>query len=74
MLYDDEGDEIDQSLLTNNLGDEGVSVSVKLYQTKHVPITFDTSRITAAEGYEFTGITDEPEAVQIPRSPAVRRL
>ena len=65
MLYDDEGDEIDQSLLANNLGDEGVSVSVKLYQTKNVPITFDTSRITAAEGYEFTGITYEPEEIQI---------
>lgn len=38
---------------------------MKLYQTKNVPITFDTSRITAAEGYEFTGITYEPEEIQI---------
>ena len=34
VLFDEEGDEIDQSLLANNLGDEGVSVSVKLYQTR----------------------------------------
>ncbi|QDW73643.1 hypothetical protein FND36_06095 [Lachnospiraceae bacterium KGMB03038] len=65
VLYDEEGDEIDQSLLTNNLGDEGVSVSVELYQTKSVPIVFDTSRISAADGYEFVGITYEPEEIQI---------
>ena len=65
VLFDEEGDEIDQSLLANNLGDEGVSVSVKLYQTKSVPISFDTSEITAADGYEFTGITYEPEEIQI---------
>lgn len=65
VLFDEEGDEIDQSLLANNLGDKGVSVSVKLYQTKSVPISFDTSEITAADGYEFTGITYEPEKIQI---------
>ena len=42
-----------------------MSVSVKLYQPKNVPSTFDTSSITAAEGYEFTGITYEPEEIQI---------
>ena len=65
VLYDEEGDEIDQSLLSNNLGDEGVSVSVKLYQTRSVPVIFDTSKIQAAEGYEFTGITYEPEEILI---------
>lgn len=65
VLYDDEGSEIDQSLLTNNLGSEGVSVSVELYRTKNVPIIFDTSLIQAADGYEFTGITYEPEEIRI---------
>ncbi len=65
VLYDEEGDEIDQSLLTNNLGSEGVSVSVELYRTKSVPIVFDTSLIQAADGYEFAGITYEPEEIRI---------
>ena len=40
-------------------------MSVELYQTKNVPIVFDTSRISAADGYEFVGITYEPEEIQI---------
>ena len=65
VLYDDENNIIDQSLLTNNLGEDGVSVSVQLLQTKNVPITFDTSQIQAAEGYAFAGITCEPETVLV---------
>ncbi len=64
-LYDDDNNEIDQALLTNNLGEEGVSVSVSLYNTKNVPVQFDTSMISAAEGYSFEGITYEPENIQI---------
>ncbi len=64
-LYDSDNNEIDQALLTNNLGDEGVSVSVSLYNTKNVPVEFDTSNITTAAGYSYEGITYEPETVQI---------
>jgi len=65
VLYDEESNVIDQSLLTNNLGTDGVAVSVQLLNTKNVPLVFDTSQIEAAEGYFFSGITYEPEEVQV---------
>lgn len=65
VLYDKEGDTIDQALLTNNLGAEGVSVSVSIFQTKNIPVEFDTSQIEAADGYEFTGITYEPQEISV---------
>lgn len=65
VLYDEEGEIIDQTLLTNNLGSDGVGVKVTLLHTKEVPIEFDTSEISAARGYEFTGITFEPQKVSV---------
>lgn len=65
VLYDDENNVIDQSLLTNNLGAEGVSVSVQLLNTKSIPLVFDESGITVAEGYTFAGLTYEPQEVQV---------
>lgn len=65
VLYDQEGDIIDQTLLTNNLGADGVGVSVELLHTKNIPIEFDTSELEVADGYEFAGITYEPEEVTV---------
>lgn len=65
VLYDEENSVIDQSLLANNLGAEGVAVSVQLLNTKNVPVEFDTSEIEAADGYEFTGIKYEPQEIQV---------
>lgn len=65
VLYDDENNAIDQSLLINNLGVDGVSVSIQVLRTKILPIEFDTSQITAAEGYSFAGVTYEPKQVQV---------
>lgn len=65
VLYDSNNNIIDQNLLSNNLGMEGVGVSVQILNTKNVPLNFDTSRIQAARGYEFAGITVEPEQIQI---------
>lgn len=65
VLYDEENNVIDQSLLANNLGAEGVSVSVQLLNTKNIPVEFDTSEIQAADGYEFAGITYEPQEIQV---------
>lgn len=65
VLYDDENNIIDQSLLTNNLGAEGVAVSVQLLNTKSIPLVFDESGITVAEGYTFAGLTYEPQEVQV---------
>ncbi len=65
VLYDSNNNVIDQNLLSNNLGTEGVGVSVQILNTKSIPLEFDTSRIETARGYEFTGITYEPQTVQI---------
>lgn len=65
VLYDSNNNVIDQNLLTNNLGTEGVGIRVKLRETRNVSLEFDTSQIQAAPGYEFTGITFEPQAIQI---------
>ncbi len=48
---------IDQTLLANNLGKEGVSVEVELLQVKSVPLKVDTSEVSAAEGYKLGKIT-----------------
>ena len=63
VLYDKNNEEIDQTLLTNNVGADGVSVSVEILHTENIPLEFDVSRIEAAAGYEFTGITYQPMEV-----------
>ncbi len=65
VLYDSNNNIIDQNLLSNNLGTEGVGVSVQILNTKNIPLEFDTSQIKTARGYEFTGITYEPQTIQI---------
>lgn len=65
VLYDDENNVIDQSLVANNLGLEGVGVSVQLLNTKNVSLKFDTSEIQPADGYEFSGIKYEPQEIQV---------
>ncbi len=61
VLYDEDNNIIDQALLSNNLGEEGVSVSVEILNTKSVPLEFDTSEIQTASGYSFVGFEFEPE-------------
>lgn len=65
ILYDQNNEEIDQKLLKNNLGTEGVAVSVQILHTENVPIVFDVSGIQAAAGYEFKGITYQPMEVSL---------
>lgn len=65
VLYDANNNVIDQKLLANNLGSEGVSVEVQILRAKTVNLEFDTSMIYTARGYEFTEITYEPKSVQV---------
>ena len=65
VLYDADNNVIDQTGLQNNLGEEGVSVSVQILKTKKVSLNFDTSMIGAAEGYSFAGISAEPQTVVV---------
>lgn len=65
ILYDANNNVIDQTLLANNLGKEGVSVEVTLYQVKNVPIKLDTSMVTAAKGYKISMFSVEPRDVSV---------
>ncbi len=65
VLYDGENNVIDQSLLANNLGGEGVAVSVQVLNVKNVPLVFDESEIQTAEGYSLTDVTYEPREIQV---------
>ncbi len=64
-LYDRNNNVIDQTLLANNLGKEGVSVEVKLYQIENVPVKLDTSMITVAKGYKVSSVSVEPREVSV---------
>ncbi len=75
VLYDKDNNIIDQSLLANNLGTEGVSVSVQVLETKNVKVEFDTSEITAAAGYSISNIKYEPDHINVTgRSEDLKKL
>lgn len=63
-LYDGNGNVMDESMLSNNLGDEGVSVSVQMLRSKDVKLDFEVAD-TLAEGYICTGWSFEPERIQV---------
>lgn len=63
-LYDANGNELSQTQLDNNLGEEGILVFVEVLKQKTVPVEFDISG-TPAEGYRYTGCTSEPESIRI---------
>ncbi len=65
ILYDANNNVIDQTLLANNLGKEGVSVEVKLYEIKNIPVKLDTSMITAAKGYKISAVNVEPREISV---------
>ena len=75
VLYDKNNDEMDQKLLTNNIGSDGVGVSVQILNTQSIPVKFDMTEIHTAPGYEFVGITYEPmEVLLAGERDALRRL
>lgn len=65
VLYDVNNNVVDQTLLANNLGKEGVSVEVKLYKIKRVPIKIETDGITTAEDYKIGTVSVEPQEVSV---------
>ncbi len=65
ILYDVNNNVIDQTILANNLGKEGISVEVTLYQIKSVPVKLNTSRISAADGYKISAVSVEPREVSV---------
>lgn len=65
IYYDSADNIIDQSLLSSNCDINGVSVQVKLLQTKNVLVKFDTSQIIPADGYVFKEIEVEPQYIEV---------
>lgn len=63
-LYDINANEVSQNQLENNLGEDGLTVSVEVLPYKSVPVVFEASG-TPANGYEYTGCTSEPETIRI---------
>lgn len=63
-LYDADGNIINQNQLENNLGEDGVTVSIEVLKIKTVPVTAEASG-TPAEGYRYSGCKVEPERIQI---------
>lgn len=64
ILYDGNGNPMDQSQMRHNLGEKGLSVNVQMLNTKFVPLTFGVSG-SPAEGFIYTGYTNEPGQIQI---------
>lgn len=62
VLYDKEGNEVDTKDLSFNI--QNVMVSVKILDTKEVPLNFQTSG-TLQEGYEYVDMEYKPETVKI---------
>ncbi len=65
ILYDANNNVIDQTLLANNLGKDGVSVRVTLHQIRSVPVKPDTSMLTPAEGCKVGSVNVEPREVRV---------
>ncbi|MEG0904271.1 MAG: CdaR family protein [Lachnospiraceae bacterium] len=64
VMYDAEDNLIDQTLLTNNLGEAGVSVDITLLKSKSVGLTFNVSG-DPAEGYVYANMKYEPTDIQV---------
>lgn len=63
-LLDKNGNILDQNQLTNNLGEDGITVHLEILGSKSVPLNFGVSG-TPAEGYQYVGVSSEPESVVI---------
>ena len=64
VLYDANGNELNQIQMSNNLGEEGLSVSVEVMKVKGIPVVFDVEG-SPAEGYKYSGCVSTPESVQV---------
>ena len=63
-FYDSRNNLIDDTLLTENVGTEGITVTVNVLQTKEVPVSVSVSG-DPANGYEYVSVSSEPEYVTI---------
>lgn len=65
VLYDSQGNVVDQNKLSNNLNTEtGIQVEIQVLNTKDIPIIYETPTILK-ENYICTGWTCEPQSIQV---------
>lgn len=64
VLYDENGNTQNQTQITNNLGEQGLTVSLEVLKVKSVPIVFDVTG-APAEGYKYTGCVSTPDSIQV---------
>lgn len=65
VLFDGNDNVMDQSQLTNNLGDRGLSVNVQILREKTVPLHIEGVSGNPAEGFIYNGCTTEPSQIVI---------
>lgn len=65
ILYDSYENVIDQTMIENNLGKDGVTVEVVMNQMKKVPVIVDTSMISTRYGYSIGEVKVAPSEVKI---------
>jgi len=64
VLYDEDGDVLSQSTLSNNLGDQGLMVAIQVLNTKNVRLSFSTyGEVT--EGYVLSELSSEPTTILV---------
>lgn len=63
-FYDSRGNVVDRSQLTDNIGEEGVTVNVTVLDTKNLALNFNVTG-TPEEGYVFSSLSCEPEKIQV---------
>ena len=64
LIFDGNGNAMDQSALQTNLGEKGVSVDIQILPTKEAELEFSVSG-TPAAGYRYTGLISVPEKVEV---------
>ena len=65
VIFDGNDNTMDQSQLTNNLGERGLSVNVQILREKNVPLRLEGVSGEPADGFVYTGCTLEPSSVKI---------
>lgn len=64
LYYDNEGVQLDSTVLTASVTEEDIYVTVKIHPVKEIPIEV-IAEGTPAEGYELTEIKVEPKTVAV---------
>ena len=65
VFYDENDNQISTTLLSNNLGENGVTVDVTINEIVEVPLNFEKWDISTETGYYLKDVTFEPEAIKI---------